>query len=83
MFFPRALNCLWTALKSECAQRLIKIVLFFSEGPARGVMSECYHAYCDTAALNETVPFANIFFLKKTTQVRLYLNYTSHSKGVR
>jgi hypothetical protein len=32
-------------------------------------MSECYHAYCDTAALNETVPFANIFFLKKTTQV--------------
>ena len=31
-------------------------------------MGECYHNACDTATLNETVPFANILFLKKTTQ---------------
>jgi hypothetical protein len=33
-------------------------------------MAECYHNPCDTATLNQTVPFANLDFMVKTTQVR-------------
>ena len=31
-------------------------------------MEECYHNFCDAAALNDTVPFADLGFISKTTQ---------------
>ena len=40
-------------------------------GPARGIMTKCYHQPCDSSKLNDTIPFANMDFLSLITQTMI------------